>query len=121
MAIEDISRLSIGQEFFSKRKITDFEEDHRADVWYRRRDFVVRLPALQFLLSSEDYMLWVCRLDTVTATIERRSAVVGGLQHAAATTNGELPTGYWWCNSAPIPMKQRCSERTQRRKGFVTL
>ena len=35
----------------------------------------------------------VCRLDTATATTERRSIVVGGVQLAAADANGERPTG----------------------------
>ena len=38
-----------------------------------------------------------CRWDTETATIDRRSIVTGGVQHAEANTNGERPTEYWWC------------------------
>ena len=58
----------------------------------------------------EDY--GACRLDMTTVTIERRSTVAGGAQHAAANTIGERQTGYWWFNSVPTPMKRRCSERT---------
>ena len=58
-------------------------------------------------------------IDGGTETAERRSTAVG-VRCVEANTNGERPTGYWWCSSVPMPMKQRCSKRTQRRWGGVT-
>ena len=54
-------------------------------------------------------MFGAYRRDTETATRERRSTAVGGVRCVEAHTNGERPTGYWWCSSVPMPMKQRCS------------
>ena len=42
-----------------------------------------------------------------TATTERRSIVAGGVQHAEANTNGERPTGYWWCKSEPTQTERK--------------
>ena len=39
------------------------------------------------------------RRDTETATTERRSTAVGGVRCAESNTNGERPTGYWFCSS----------------------
>ena len=58
------------------------------------------------------------RRDTETAITERRSTAVGVVRCVEANTNGERPTGYWWCSSVSMPMKRRCSKRTQRRLGL---
>ena len=34
-------------------------------------------------------------------------------------SNGEHPTGFWWCSSAQTKMRQKLSERTRSHKGFV--
>ena len=46
---------------------------------------------------------------------EALQLVVCGVR--GANTNGEHPTGYWWCSSLPTPTKQKCSECTRRHRG----
>ena len=100
--MEDVGRLSIAQEIFLKKEHQLPEEDHRAGVWYGRRDLVLRLRLTSARIAVASHGMTThggCRLDTGTATTERRSTVVGDAQHPAANTTGERPPGCWWCNS----------------------
>ena len=57
------------------------------------------------------------RRRSALETTERRNAATGGVRLVEANTNGERPTGYWWCSSVSMPMKRRSSKRTQRHEG----
>ena len=48
------------------------------------------------------------------------SIATGGVQLVEANTNGEHPTGYWWCSSVSMPTKRKSSKHMRHRWGFVT-
>ena len=71
------------------------EADHRTSRWWE--ESLCRAFARIALLWMTTF--GGCRRETETATIERRSIATGGVQHVEGNTNGERPTGNWWCSS----------------------
>ena len=93
VAMEDIGCVSIVLELFL-RKSTDFLRRIIASVSGMGGVTLSHVFPHCSCFPLDNYIWW-CRLDTGTATTERRSTVVGGVQHAAATKHGERPTGCW--------------------------
>ena len=86
--MDDIGRLSIAREI--SRKNTDFfEADHRIDG--------MGGVTLSYVCPHCGSPFWMTTLgghqrDTETATAERRSIVIGGVQHAEANMTCNRPT-----------------------------
>ena len=112
VAVEDTGRLSVAQEI--RGKSTDFSRRIIAPM-----SGMGGVTLSHVCLHCSCFLGMTtyggCRPDTATATTERRSTVAGGVQHAEAITNGERPTGYWWCKSKPTQTERKSSKRTQRR------
>ena len=102
-------RLSIAQEIF--RKSTDF----------LRRWEGVTLSYVARIATASHWMTTFGGYprDKGTATTERRSTAAGGAQLVEASTNGERPTGYWWCSSVSMPNEAKVFEGARSAFGAV--
>ena len=117
MAKDDIGRLGIAQEIL--RKSTDLLRRIIAPVDGTGGVTLSCVCPQCKSFSLDEYIWCVSTGHGDSNNKERSSIATGGVRLVEANTNGEHPTGYWWCSSLPMPMKRRSSKRTQRLWGCV--